>query len=575
MNQSASAVADQICATLQAPGAPFEITEVEINDRQCRIFKQGLYTLSEVFKAAQTFKDRELFVFNDLRMRYAEGLGRAAALQSELRQLGARRGDRIAIVMHNCPEWMIAFIAISAFGATAVLVNSRGTASEIASALEITDSKIIIADAVHAALLPADQHLPAIVVGADANNPNWIDFEAVTRNWQSAELAIVDMSPEDEATIMFTSGTTGLPKAALLTHRGAMSCVMNTQYSRAHIGVQMLQLHGPDAIAAAAQRQSVALLIFPLFHSSGCYTVLLPSLLNGGKIVILPKWNAEEALTLIEREKIGGLSGSPTMLWDMLQVNRSTRDLSSLVSIGVGGQALHTKLMQNIVAAFPNATLGIGYGMTETNGSVCQVMGSAILERPTISGRALPTADLKIVDDNGATLPTDAVGEICVRGGMLMREYCKQPAATEEALRDGWLHTGDIGRIDADGYLHVVDRKKNIIIAGGENISCSEVEGAALEIEAIAQAVAFGLPDERLGERIVLAIVLRPSAEPGAEKDAQISEEDIKRRIGEKLAIYKVPREIFRFAELPHNAMGKIMRNAVREQILKHANSST
>lgn len=565
MSESATARADQITSMLHAPGAPFELSTIEVNGVTCRVFAQGPTTLAGIYRAALGFAERDLFVYNGQRIGYAEAFGRAAALQDHLRLRGIGAGSRVAILLHNRPEWMIAFIAITALGASAVLLNSRGTAAEIAAALDCTDCALLITDGNRAKLLAAPvapgKAIPLILVDAEGSSaPDRIDFATVTANWKNAELTIEDTDPDSEACVMFTSGTTGGPKGARLSHRGALSCVMNVQFSKAVVGMQVMQLFGAEAIAAAAQRQPAALLVFPLFHSSGCYSVFLPTLLSGGKIVIMPKWNAEQALDLIEREKIGGFSGSPTMWWDVLQVDRSGRDLSALISMGIGGQALHPKLMRDIVAAFPRAMLGVGYGMTETNGSVCQLVGATLLERPTTSGRALPTADLKIVDDDGNVLPTDGVGEIWVRGAMVMLGYCQRPEATRETLQEGWIRTGDLGRVDADGFLHVVDRKKNMVISGGENISCSEVEGAAMEIDAIAQCVALGVADERLGERLLLAVVLR--------EGAAIDDDAIKRAIGERIALYKVPRDIVRLAELPYNAMGKVNRAEVLKQIL-------
>jgi acyl-CoA synthetase (AMP-forming)/AMP-acid ligase II len=284
-----------------------------------------------------------------------------------------------------------------------------------------------------------------------------------------------------------------------------------------------------------ANRQPSALLAVPLFHSSGCYSIFLSNLLRGGKIVILQKWHAAQALELIERERITAFSGAPTMMWDLLRLDRSGRDLSCLLSIGVGGQALQPHLLREIVAAFPNAILGGGYGMTESNGSVCLIAGEELLLRPTSSGRVLAAADIKLVDDDDAEVEAGAVGEICLRGAMLMRGYCRRPDETATALRGGWLHTGDLGRLDADGYLHVIDRKKDIVIS-------------------VVEAAAFGVSDARLGEILVLAVVTNRTV------DAQV----LKDHVAERLAIYKVPRALLHSAELPRNALGKVNRNELR-----------
>jgi acyl-CoA synthetase (AMP-forming)/AMP-acid ligase II len=248
------------------------------------------------------------------------------------------------------------------------------------------------------------------------------------------------------------------------------------------------------------------------------------------------------------------------MWWDVLQIDRSQRNTSSIYSIGIGGQALHKKLLQEIATAFPQAMVGVGYGMTETNGTLCQLVGPALLERPSASGRILPTAEVKIMRDDNTAAAENEVGEVWVRGAMVMREYCGNPSATAQALRsDGWLQTGDLARIDSDGYLHIVDRKKHIVISGGENISLTEVEASALEFASIAQAAALGLPDERLGERLVLVVV--------GKSGIVVDDEALKKHIGTQLAIYKVPRQIIHTDNLPYNALGKVNRAELLQRI--------
>lgn len=560
MNSADRAQADAIAAQLTAAGAPFELTEIERDGQRCRVFRRAPATLGDLYLAADRFAGQTFTVFNEQRLTYAEGLAQAGALAASLARLGIGQGSRVALVMHNRPEWMIAFIAVTALGASAVLVNSRGTAPELAAALTDTGCALAITDTSRARLIAERQPaLPQIVVEDGELSAGWTAFEEAIAGWRSARLQPAAVAPDDEAVIMFTSGTTGGAKGVLLSHRGVLNGLMNIQYSMAVIGARLAARYGAEAMAAAAARQPSSLLVFPLFHSSGCYSVFLSNFMRGGKVVVLQKWNAEAALDLIEREQIGAFSGSPTMVWDMLRLDRSSRNLDALVSVGVGGQALSPQLMREITAAFPRAMLGAGYGMTETNGSVCMVAGDELLERPTTSGRVLPTAELKIVDAEGNELPTGEVGEIWMRGAMLMSGYCNHPEATAKALQGGWMHSGDMGRLDEDGFLHVVDRIKDIVIAGGENISCTEVENAAVEHPAVAEAAAFGLADERLGERLVLAVV--PAA------GATVDEEALKRHIGERLAIYKVPRQIVCCASLPRNAMTKVNRAELRRQL--------
>lgn len=547
--------ADAAVNALSAAGAAFELRTISIAGSPCRIFPNGPQTLADIYRVIGAYDARTLCVHPAARLTYAEVRGQAAALANHLsNDFGVARGARVAIAMHNRPEWLVSFIAITALGATAVLVNSRGTAAEIGAALGEADVTVVIADAERAqAIANAGRVLPLLV--ADT-----APFAAAVAGWRDAVLAPVDTGSEDAAVVMFTSGTTGGSKAVLLSQRAVLTGLMNIQYSMAVVGARIAARHGGAGLAALAGRQPSALLAVPLFHTSGCYSVFLSNLLRGGKVVMLPKWNAVQALDLIEREQVMAFSGAPTMLWDVLRADRSGRDLSSLLSVGVGGQALQPQLLREIVAAFPQAVLGGGYGMTESSGSVCLIAGAELLQRPTSSGRVLATADIKLVDDADVEVGPGEVGEICLRGAMLMDGYCNRPDDTAAVLRDGWLHTGDLGRIDAEDYLHVIDRKKDIVISGGENIACTEVEGAVMEHPAVAEAAAFGVADERLGEILVVAAVLAP----GHTLDAQA----LKDHVAERLAIYKVPRAVLECAELPRNALGKVNRNVLRRDFL-------
>lgn len=556
---------DAIRAGLTAPGAPFELRTQEIEGVPRRVFCNAPQTLVDVYRAAAPYEARVFAVSDGERITYGEALRKAAALAGFIERGGSLRGRRIAIAMHNRPEWMIAFIAVTALGASAVLVNSRGTAAEINAALDETGVELVIADETRALLASADGRARRQIVARDPGSTqplplHSVGFDEAIAGWETARLEPASIDPEAEAVVMFTSGTTGGAKGALLSHRSVLTGLMNIQFSMAVVGARLTALYGAEAMAAAAQRQPSAMLCVPLFHSSGCYAIFLSNFLRGGKIVILRKWNAEQAVELIEREQVAAFSGSPTMLWDLLRVDRSGRDLGALVSVGIGGQALQPQLMREIIAAFPRAILGAGYGMTEVNGSVCMIAGQELLERPTSSGRIIPSAEVRIVDDEGADVAAGAVGEIWVRGAMLMRGYCNRPDATAEVLRDGWLRTGDLARLDDDGYLHVIDRKKDIVIAGGENISCTEVEGAIMEHPAVAETAVFGIADDRLGERLVAAVVVSP----GHLLDA----ETLKQHVAERLAIYKVPREVFFCGPLQRNALGKVNRNDLRRQFL-------
>lgn len=565
---SGNASYDTIRETLTAPGAPFELSTREIEGAPLRVYRNAPQTLGDVYRAADQFAERIFTVHDGVYMSYAEALRKSAALGHCItRELAKKnlspQGARIAIAMHNRPEWMLAFIAVTAIGASAVLINSRGTAAEIQAALAESNVVLVIADAQRARLV-AEGEIAYPIITTEHNDialpAGARTFDEAIEHWEGATLEPVAIDPEAEAVVMFTSGTTGGAKGAMLTHRSVLTGLMNIQYAMAVVGARLAALYGAEAMAAAARRQPSSMLCVPLFHSSGCYAIFLSNFLRGGKMVILPKWNATQAIELIEREQVQAFSGSPTMLWDLLRTEREGRDLGSLVSVGIGGQALQPQLMREIISAFPRAILGAGYGMTEANGSVCMIAGQDLLENPTSSGRIIPSAEVRIVDDNGNDVAMDEIGEVWIRGAMVMRGYCNRPQATDEVLRDGWLRTGDMARLDSAGFLHVIDRKKDIVISGGENISCTEVEGVVEQHPAVAEAAAFGVADDRLGERLVIAVVARA----GQELDA----EALKQHVAQHLAIYKVPREVFHRDALQRNALGKVNRNELRRLFL-------
>lgn len=543
-------------AALTQTGAPYEMRTVEIAGIPKRVFCNAPQSLGAAYRRCSEYAPRVFSVYGDQRLSYGEALGKAAALSRTLAaRYGVTRGSRVAIAMHNRPEWMLAFIAITALGATAVLINSRGTAAEIAAALAETDVALVIADDARARLIAQSDHRYPLLV-TDMPEPEEQSLAGACSGWENATLESVATQPDDEAVVMFTSGTTGGSKAVLLDQLGVITGLTNIQFSMAVIGQRIAARHDPATLAAIAARQPSTLLAVPLFHSSGCYSIFLSNLLRGGKVVILPKWNAAQALDLIEREQIMAFSGSPTMLWDMLRIDRSERNLDSLLSLGVGGQALQPQLLRETVAAFPRAVMGGGYGMTEANGSVCLIAGEDLLQRPTSSGQVIATAELCLTDNDGKPVAPGEVGEITVRGAMVMRGYCKRPEETAAVLRNGWLLTGDLGYLDADGYLYVIDRKKDIVISGGENIACSEVEAVAMEYPGVTEVGAFGVPDARLGEILVLAVVTADGR--------TVDTAALKNHIAAALAIYKVPRDIFYCAELPRNALGKLNRNELR-----------
>jgi long-chain acyl-CoA synthetase len=485
--------------------------------------------LNMLIEASRRHGDKIFIVEGERRLSFEEVFVLRDAL---VPQLGIKRGDRVAICMRNRAEWMIAFLAVIRAGGVAALLNSRGSPAELVGMIEQVEPALVIADEERAELIRKGGY-QGRVIKAEEFPSQGMD-----------SLSLVPASELDPAAILFTSGTSGRAKGAVLSHRALITGLMSIQLTGMMVLHNMARSYNMSVDDLLAHSpQGATLLVYPLFHISGLGASFLSQLFAGSKIVIMRRWDASEAMRLIEAEKISQFSAVPTMLWDVINcADVANADLSSLRNIGSGGQALPLNLLEAIHAACPQAVLGTGYGMTETAGSVAQALGEDFMRRRAAAGRVLPLVDMKI------DAPKGHAGEILVRGPMVLNGYFGQPDETEAVLSNGWLRTGDVGYVDAEGYVFIVDRKKDMVISGGENIYCAEVERAMSGLAEVRECAAFGLPDDRLGEKLV-AIVVGDGIDPEA----------VKAHVGEALARYKAPDEI-RLCQtaLPRNHMDKV-----------------
>jgi len=525
---------------LTGVGAPFELIDITVDGRSMRGLRRAEASLASLFDNLARHADRTFIVDQKQRLTFGEAEAAASRLVGVLDAAGVQSGDRVAIASANSAAWMIAFIAIVASGGIPALVNSRGTAQDMAAAIELVEARLVIADARRAEML-SDCGVPCLVPPLDPT-PG------------APPLPRPQASPDSPAMILFTSGTTGRAKGATLSHRAALTGLLLSQMAGAMIALKML---GPAALATP-RPQSVSLLAFPLFHVSGCHSIFLAGLASGGKVVVPARWDAADILQLIEREKVSAFSGSPTMVWDLIQACESTKaDLSSLTSVSTGGQAQPVNLLEAVVKTFPNAIVGSGYGATETSGAIAMHTGAEYLAHPRAAGIVLPLSEVRIRDAAGRVLGTGEPGEITVSGPMVMSGYWNDPQATARAMEHGWLRTGDVGSLDDEGRLTVLDRLTDMVISGGENIYCAEVEAALQRHAPVAEAAAYGVPDERMGERLVAVVC--------GHGNGAIDLAELASHVREALADYKRPTEIlFRSDGLPRNALGKVDKRALR-----------
>ncbi|MEO7338315.1 MAG: class I adenylate-forming enzyme family protein [Caldimonas sp.] len=555
-------------AAMTAPGTPFEMEEREVHGVRLRVWKHGPQTLRDVFIAGREHAGKTFLVYENERATF-EAFSRATlAVADVLAADGVGRGDRVAIAMRNVPEWPVAFFATLLLGAIAVPLNAWWTHAELEYGLVDSGARFAIVDAERFARVapswPRCPMLERIVVSRLASAPadprvrRLEDLIGAVDAWGALPdrpVPEVAIEPDDDATIFYTSGTTGHPKGALGTHRNAVTCVIASGFSVARAYVRRGE---PLPKPEDRVRQRASILGVPFFHVTGCFAVLCPSLFNGSKIVSMRRWDTEGAMALIEREQCTGAGGVPTLAWQLLEhPAREKYDLSSLETIAYGGAPAAGELVRRIRQLVPHSVPGTGWGMTETTATFTHQSAEEYEQHADGAGPALPVCDMMIVGDDGRELPRGAVGELLAKGPNVVRGYWRKPEATAETFVDGWVRTGDLARIDDEGFLTIVDRKKDMLIRGGENIYCVEVEQALFAHPAVMDAGVIGLPHRILGEEPVAVVTVKPGAET--------SEAELRAFVSGRLAAYKVPVRIVLLRDtLPRNANGKIMKKALR-----------
>ncbi len=562
------------------------MTETEVRGVPMRVFEQAPPTMRAVWELATFHGDKDYIVYEDERLTYAETAALVRALAHHLvDDLGVEPGDRVAIGMRNYPEWVISYWAIVSIGAAAVGLNAWWTGPEMEYGLTDSAPKVLICDQERldrvSEVLDAIRNTSPMAIiavrcegdlpaGEGANGAShWNDV--IDPAAAPDTLPEVTIDPDDDATIFYTSGTTGFPKGAQLTHRGSVHNLMNLAFmafsSAAAQAAADADEGKPPAEPADPEKQNVYMAPTPLFHVTACNCLLHPATLTGSKIVLTYKWDAGRALELIEREGVTSFSGVPTMSREMLMhPDWETRDTSTLASLGGGGAPLQPDLVEKIDEALPQGVPSTGYGLTETCGILTANSSSFYVAKPSSCGPLVPTVDAKLVDDLGEDLPPgpDQVGQLCVRGPIVIKGYINRAEATAEAIRDGWFNTGDIARIDEDGFVFIVDRAKDMVLRGGENVYCSEVEAAIYKHPDIAEAAVFGIPDERLGEAVAAAIVLKPGS--------SLDEAGLGEFLKPLIAGFKIPSTMwFRTEALPQNANGKFLKRALRDELVGDA----
>jgi steroid-24-oyl-CoA synthetase len=560
---------------LLAPGSMFEMTETEVRGIPMRVFAQAPPSMRFVWELATGYADRTYLVFEDERYTYAEIDAQVRSLAHHLRDAhGVGSGDRVAIAMRNYPEWVVAYWATVAVGAAAVGMNAWWTGPEMRYALEDSRPKVLVADTERvervAPLLDelrAGAPLHLVTVRYDGELPGdaarWDDV--VRPDEAPPGLPPADIDPDDDVTIFYTSGTTGFPKGAQLTHRGSVHNILHIAYMRRLPVAAAVRSGTRDASPSGEDENLRALAIMaptPLFHVTANNCLLHPATLAGGAVVLMYRWDPGRALELIERERVTSFSGVPTMSRELLaHPDWSRRDTSSLTAMGGGGAPIPPDLVGKIDKSLSRGTPSVGYGLTETTGIATANSGLAYVSKPDSAGPVVPTLDAKVVDELDQEVAPGAPGRLLVKGPVVIKGYLNRPEATAEAIRDGWFDTGDIARIDEDGFVYIVDRAKDMVLRGGENVYCSEVEAVIYALDGVAEVAVFGVPDERLGEAVAAAVVLAPGA--------SMTGDDLRTALADRLATHKHPTQVWFLDDpLPRNANGKFVKRELRARLL-------
>jgi long-chain acyl-CoA synthetase len=548
-------------SVLTAPGAPFEMRAESIAGRAVRTYVNAPAHMRQVLDDSRRFGDAEFLVYKGERIsfeahwRAANAFGRVLAEHYEV-----EKGDRVAIATRNYPEWSVCAFAAMAIGAVFVPLNAWETGENLARMIRKSGAKVTVVDGERSERLGGEDHGSTLVTvrhgtGEDA-------FETLigtAENWSTLpDCPAPDrgLGPDDLATISFTSGTTGEAKGALGTHRAALTNLINTQYRAARAALRRGEAWPPPPATA----QQVVLLPLPLFHATGMHSALVPALARGNRLVLMYRWDIEHALGLIEREGAHVLILVPTLVVQLLErlPDGGTPGLKTVHTVTYGGAPAPGDLAAGVQSRFPGAVPAQGYGATETSSLVASNSHEDLLLRPGSVGTAVPCCDVRIVDDNGNEVAPGEPGELWVHGPQVFRGYWNNEEATDAVLHNGWYRTGDIVTMDDEGFLYVMDRKKDMVIRGGENVYCAEVEEVIARLPEVAECAVFGLPDRLMGEIVASVVSLHAGA--------TLTAAAVRERVAADLPAFKVPERIeVRTTPLPRNAAGKVIKRQLRD----------
>ncbi|WP_439136204.1 class I adenylate-forming enzyme family protein [Pseudomaricurvus sp.] len=550
---------DECRKQLCAAGERFEMEVQTIRGTPLRVWKNVPNSLADLADAGREHGERLFTIYEGERVSYDAWHRAVAHLAHKFELEGVKKGDRVALAMGNLPEWPVVFFAAASLGAIVVPLNAWWMPAELTYALSDSGASVLVCDSERfQRLQDVRSDLPdlrSVVVSRSTEAlpegvsclEDWIGTPENYQSLSSLSLPSVDVLPEDEATIFYTSGTTGKPKGAVGTHRNCLTNILSSAYTTARAALR----RGEEVPEV---EHKVSLVVIPLFHVTACNAAMMGTVFYGQTMVFMPGWDPVKAFGIIEREKVNATGGVPTIAWQLLEhPERHKYDLSSIEAVSYGGAPAAPDLVLRIHEEF-GALPATGWGMTETSATVTMLSSEDYLNRPSSCGQAVPVADVKIMDLEGRhELPAGEVGELWARGPQIVKEYWGNPDESKKTFLDGWVRTGDLAKLDEEGFCYIVGRAKELVIRGGENIYPSEVENVLYDHPAVTDAALVGIPHRTLGEEPAAVVHLAPGT--------QVTEEELKLWVRERLAIFKTPVKIL-FSEtiLPRNANGKILK---------------
>lgn len=563
MQHAANPTSEQIAASafkLLMENPLFKVGSATIRGNDFRVFENAPANLVGIFAHGASHGDKKFLFYEDRSWTFAEIWKEARLFANALSEgLGVRQGDRIAIAMRNFPEWITSYMAVISLGAVVVPLNAWWKTEELRYAIKDSECRIVIVDAKRLELLsPVKEELSLtfILAGEEGRGADYAYRELLSKS-HSDELPAVSIGPDDDFAIYYTSGSTGNPKGVILTHRGAITTLMSWTFVAAAIK------DARGGVSLFGDNPGI-LLAVPLFHVTGSHSIFMLSWMVGRRLAIMYRWDPKLAVEMINRLKLTNFVGVPSQSYELIDA-AGDQGMPSLIDIGSGGAKRPPDHVRKLKEKFGHANPSSGYGLSETNALGCVISLDDYQRRPDSTGRAVPPCcDIKIVGEDGDAKAGE-VGEVWIRSAANFRGYLNLPEETARVITpDGWFRTGDLGRLDDEGFLYIVDRIKDLIIRGGENISCLEVEARAYQHPAVAQSVAFSVPDEVLGERVGLVVYPKPGTtfEPRELRDF----------MARGLAEFKCPERIWISpGPLPKLGTEKVDKRTVRMIALQHS----